>query len=580
MPKMNHPIMNEDNWDEGDLHYQIYDGAFGFDINGNGDYHFQWQPGNGPTDMHADQWYYITTIYSCADHRYHLHVSTPALAEPPVGGGGNSHNDQNGLQTVTQEEYRPEGFCDYHVGAAVEPCVEQAISRAARAKWPMITFDSPRIGAWFHEDPLATTFNSQIKRALDGEIYEFKVFSYQKHQCHHCTHCYGAGTPGMELSYTFSNDHDTHVPDLSGNGRDGIAHCDSTDQTQCHGGARPEHVTCTNPGFGGYFDGEADYVSLPKLTRRRDSASAAYVDIQVDVWAKFHCTTGNHPIMNEDGWTTGDLHYQIYNSEFGFDINGNGDFTFSWVPPTDEWVYISVFYSSEQHVYKLWAQSAEGGSLAKEEYDPEQNYEDHGVAFSQTAAKGWVPVVLDSPRLGGWRDPQGQVARSMDGQMSVFRVWSAEQGGEDSCPCQRAQDLEAFYVFGESNKVLRDLSGNSHDGTIVGGKFGEDEPLSECVKELRNMAKESRLTEHCMEEEGMVATTISRILPVFVLLCGIAYGVQRYLNQRVPGGGKGGDGLSQSIFEMDAGIGGGGAAAPYVPPEATSSTSGGGTIYD
>ena len=37
-PQINHPIMNEDNWDEGDLHYQIYNGEFGFDINGNGDY--------------------------------------------------------------------------------------------------------------------------------------------------------------------------------------------------------------------------------------------------------------------------------------------------------------------------------------------------------------------------------------------------------------------------------------------------------------------------------------------------------------------------------------------------------------
>ena len=37
-PMVNHPIMNEDNWDEGDLHYQIYNNEFGFDVNGNGDY--------------------------------------------------------------------------------------------------------------------------------------------------------------------------------------------------------------------------------------------------------------------------------------------------------------------------------------------------------------------------------------------------------------------------------------------------------------------------------------------------------------------------------------------------------------
>ena len=47
--------------------------------------------------------------------------------------------------------------------------------------------------------------------------------SYLNNQCHKCDHCYAAGTPGLELSYTFSNDHDHRVPDLSGNGRDGTA---------------------------------------------------------------------------------------------------------------------------------------------------------------------------------------------------------------------------------------------------------------------------------------------------------------------------------------------------------------------
>jgi hypothetical protein len=55
----------------------------------------------------------------------------------------------------------------------------------------------------------------------------------------------------------------------------------------------------------------------------------------------------------------------------------------------------------------------------------------------------------------------------MDGQMSVFRVWSAEQGGQDTCPCRHAMGLEAYYVFGESSSTLRDLNGN-HDGTIIG----------------------------------------------------------------------------------------------------------------
>ena len=521
-PQINHPIMNEDNWDEGDLHYQIYNGEFGFDINGNGDYTWKWQPGQGVSGMRPNQWYYITVIYSCADHIYHLKVSTPAEEQPT---GGRGMPDASGLQVVTEEDYRPEGFCGPN--APVGSCAVQA----AAAKWAMITFDSPRIGAWWHAAPFGiggaaacgqtASYGSQIKRALDGEIYEFKVFSYQKHQCHHCTHCYGAGTPGMELSYTFSTDHENKIPDLSGNGRDGAAQCDGSDQSHCVGTARPGHVTCTVPGFGGYFDGEADYVDLPKLTRA-DGLGAEYPDLQIDVWVKFHCTTGNHPIMNEQGWTTGDLHYQIYDGEFGFDINGNGDYTFQWQPPTYEWVYISVFYSSEQQTYKLWVETAAGEHIA-EVYNPERTYERDHVGFHEDAEKGWVPVILDSPRIGGWQGNSGEVARSMDGQMSVFRVWSSEQGGQDTCPCSKARNLEAYYVFGESSQTLRDLNGN-HDGMIVGGKFGEDEPLSECVKELRGLAKNTKLTEHCMEEDGMDFGAFPRIFLVLTLIMGVAFG--------------------------------------------------------
>ena len=187
------------------------------------------------------------------------------------------------------------------------------------------------------------TFDQQIQRAMDGEIYEFKIWSYLNNQCHHCKHCYAAGTPGLELSYTFSNDHDHRVPDLSGNGRDGTAACERGPvNARIQGGDcsadgdAPPNVPCSLPGFGGYFDGSNDFVQLPALTRS-DGLGNMYPEIQVDVWVKFHCTTGEHPVMNEDGWTQGDVHYQIYNSIFGFDINGNGDYAFQWQPEAMVW---------------------------------------------------------------------------------------------------------------------------------------------------------------------------------------------------------------------------------------------------
>ena len=47
---------------------------------------------------------------------------------------------------VVEEDYNPQGFCPTSPtnGEFCDP--EQ---KAAQAKWPMITFDSARIGAWF-----------------------------------------------------------------------------------------------------------------------------------------------------------------------------------------------------------------------------------------------------------------------------------------------------------------------------------------------------------------------------------------------------------------------------------------------
>ena len=309
---VNHPIMNEDNWNTGDLHYQIYNGEFGFDVNGNGDYTYGWQ------EMRPSTWYYITAIYSCADHLYELQVSTPAT-EP---------NGQ--LTKVVDEPYDPSRHS------------------STTAKWPMITLDSPRIGAWYlsnsqYGSGAAGTYDTQIQRSMDGDIFNFKVWSYQNRQCHHCGHCYAAGTAGLELMYTFSDDRNPAVPDLSGNGRDGTAICErgppgqrTTGGDCSQNGQAPPNVHCALPGFGGYFDGEADYVQLPALARS-DGMGAMYPEIQIDVWVKFHCTTGEHPVMNENGWSTGDVHYQIYDSVFGFDINGNGDYAFQWQPEPMVW---------------------------------------------------------------------------------------------------------------------------------------------------------------------------------------------------------------------------------------------------
>ena len=58
--------------------------------------------------------------------------------------------------------------------------------------------------------------------------------------------------------------------------------------------------------------------------------------------------------QNEDNWDVGDLHYQIYNSLYGFDVHrrpgtdDTGDYTFKWQPSAGLWYFLSVSYLSTE----------------------------------------------------------------------------------------------------------------------------------------------------------------------------------------------------------------------------------------
>ena len=96
------------------------------------------------------------------------------------------------------------------------------------------------------------------------------------------------------------------------------------------------------------FDGNNDYVLLPHMSPA-GSKGGTFPTLSIDVWIKWLDTEGSHPIMNEDHWDEGALHYQIHAGEYGFDVNGAGDQTFSWQPQPLTWYYLSVVYSSESH---------------------------------------------------------------------------------------------------------------------------------------------------------------------------------------------------------------------------------------
>ena len=133
--------------------------------------------------------------------------------------------------------------------------------------------------------------------------------------------------------------------------------------------------------------------------------------VTLDSWVKFDSTSGNHPIMTDDDWVRGGLHYQIYSSQYGFDVDGNSDRTFTWQPTAGEWKFLSVSYDVGPNNIKL---SLNG-------------------AFKESIPNAAVPISFNNPRISGWLAVSNQAARSLEGCIASFHVWSIATDGSDMC---------------------------------------------------------------------------------------------------------------------------------------------------
>ena len=151
-----------------------------------------------------------------------------------------------------------------------------------------VTLDSARIGSWLNLDE----GGGHIDRGLHGEISVFRIWNIVTDGQDVCP---PAQTPGLIASYVFGHSSDTLL-DLSGNIYDGLIHdADWSNDL-------PPSQQCQRQGFGGFFDGDSDYVALPRLDGGSKRPKRAFDILTIDTWIKFFDTSGNHPIMNEDGW--------------------------------------------------------------------------------------------------------------------------------------------------------------------------------------------------------------------------------------------------------------------------------------
>ena len=220
-------------------------------------------------------------------------------------------------------------------------------------------------------------------------------------------------------------------------------------------------------------------VAIPKLNGRGKNPKGSFDVITIDTWVKFaDPETGKHPIMNEDHWDEGDLHYQLYEGSFGLSVNPN-DFTLgsitdpsTFFPQRSTWYYISTVYSSTDGYVKLYVDQQLRNTVTS---GTTTTYNGGGG----TVSTSFVPATLDSPRIGSWVDPNGEVTRSLHGQISVFRIWNIAGNGQDICPQALTDGLILQYVFGESGDIVHDTSGGEHNGQIHDADWSDDKPPSQ-----------------------------------------------------------------------------------------------------
>ena len=175
-----------------------------------------------------------------------------------------------------------------------------------------VTLDSARIGSWLNRD-------DQITRSLHGEISVFRIWNIITDGQDICP---PAQTAGLIASYVFGHSGDTLL-DLSGNSYDGLIHVSAAPLTSSPEASKMSHKQdadwsnelppsqqCQRQGFGGYFDGDQDYVQIPQLRGADGQAKTTFDSLSVDLWVKFLDMTGNHPVLMEDGFEPGALHLQ------------------------------------------------------------------------------------------------------------------------------------------------------------------------------------------------------------------------------------------------------------------------------
>jgi len=196
------------------------------------------------------------------------------------------------------------------------------------------------------------------------------------------------------------------------------------------------------------FDGVNDMVSRPALP--------ATSNLTIETWIRPTAVFGFGAIDDET-WTTGGFHFQLYGSKIGFSINGNNptDFVSTATVATNTWTHVAVVYQKSSATAKLYI----NGSLSQ--------------TMNYTTA---VNLTSQVSNIGSWG-----ASRYFSGSIDELRIWNLARTQTEIYDAMNSSlssqsGLVANYTFnqgvagGANTSITQatDGSGNGYHGTLSG----------------------------------------------------------------------------------------------------------------
>lgn len=93
-----------------------------------------------------------------------------------------------------------------------------------------------------------------------------------------------------------------------------------------------------------------------------------------------------------------------------------------------------------------------------------------------------VPLVFPGAQMGTWQFANNSFGRFGHLELTSLRWWSKEMDGKDLCPKGDEDGLLLMYDFSPKScgNIVKDLSGNGHDGVRVTATWRASEATDSC----------------------------------------------------------------------------------------------------